>query len=80
MKDATMKITHHSANLVSLIHACDSADGTTTDIHTAFAEKRSEMWFLYPKAGVEYSYVSAFLDRCVQSWQTDLENHRAPWE
>jgi hypothetical protein len=80
MKGTPMKITQHSASLASLLLACDSEDGTTTDIHRARAEYRGGMWHVYPVVTQDFTYSSTSLKNAAEYWENDLRKGTKPWE
>jgi len=46
----------------------------------ARAELRNGMWYLYPKAGVNYAHVSSYLSRVAEAFEADVQAGRKPWE
>jgi hypothetical protein len=80
MKGTIMKILEISPTKAVITVEVQDGRGNITARRRARAELRNGMWYLYPKAGVDYAYTSQLLARVASAFESDIITGRKIWE
>ena len=75
-----MKIREISPTKAVITVEVQDGRGNITARNRARAELRNGMWYLYPKAGVDFAYTSHLLPRVAEAFESDVQAGRKPWE